>query len=72
MIQNIKPWNKVTYYDHDKYITISEFNKLREEYFAERLAQVNLVTKTDFDTESISLNRKLTQTKQNMLLMKMN
>ena len=49
---------KVTDHDHDKYITISEFNKLTAENFAARLAQVNLVTKTDFDTKLITLNKK--------------
>ena len=39
--------NKINH-DHDKYITPSEFNKLTTENFAARLAQANLVTKTDF------------------------
>ena len=41
---------KVTDYDHNKYIAASEFDKLTTENFAARLAQANLVTKTDFDT----------------------
>ena len=44
--------NKVTNHDHDKYITTSEFNKLTAEFFKARLAQTNLVTKTDFDAKS--------------------
>ena len=50
---------KVTDHDHDKYITISEFNKLTRENFASRLAQANLVTKTDFDNNLVSLNREI-------------
>ena len=41
--------NKVTNHDHDKYIATSEFNKLTAENFKGRLAQANLVTKTNFD-----------------------
>ena len=40
---------------HDKYITTLEFNKLTAENFAARLAQSNLVTKTDFDDKLINL-----------------
>ena len=43
--------NKVINHDHDKYITTSKFNKLITENFAARLAQANLVTKTDFGTK---------------------
>ena len=53
---------------HDKYITISEFNKLTAENFAARLAQANLVTKTDFDDKLINLNRKITWKKTKHLL----
>ena len=49
---------KVTDHDHDKYITTSEVNKLAAENFAARLAQANLVTKTDFDAKLRSLNNK--------------
>ena len=49
---------KVTDHDHDKYITTSEFNNLTAKSFAARLAQGNLVTKTDYDTKLISLNKK--------------
>ena len=38
---------KIADHSHDKNITIPEFNKLTEENFAERLAQGNLVLKTD-------------------------
>ena len=40
---------KTTDYKHDKYITTPEFRKLTAENFAARLAQTNLITKTDFD-----------------------
>ena len=47
--------NKVSDHDHDKYITSSEFNKLSTENFKARLAQPNLITKTDFDAKLTSL-----------------
>ena len=50
--------NKVTEIDkeltdhyHDKYITIPEFNTLAASIFNARLAQANLVIKTDFDAK---------------------
>ena len=57
---------KTTDHDHDKYIIISEFMKLTAENFKAILAQENLVTKADFDTRLIRLNKKLTQIKQNL------
>ena len=48
---------KVTDRDHDKYITTSEFNNLTAKSFAARLAQANLVRKTDFDTKLIRLKK---------------
>ena len=59
-------------HSHFKYITTPEFNKLTAENFAARLAQANLVPKTDFNNELINLNRKLTQRKQDMYLLKIN
>ena len=50
-------------HSHDKYITTLEFDKLTAETFAARLAQANLVTKTDFDDKLKNLNKKLIQTK---------
>ena len=47
---------KITDHSHDKNITTPEFDKLTAENFAARLAQVNLVTKTDFDDKLINLN----------------
>ena len=63
---------RITDHSHDKYITTLEFNKLTAENFAARLALANLVTKTDFDDKLINLNKKLTQTKQNIYQLKMN
>ena len=54
---------KITDHSHDKNITTPEFDKLTAENFAARLAQVNLVTKTDFDDKLINLNRKITSNK---------
>ena len=48
-------------HNHDKYIDTSEFNKLATDVFNARLAQANLITKTDFDAKLSSLNRKITQ-----------
>ena len=49
-------------------IDISEFNKLAADVFNARLAQVNLITKTDFDSKLSSLNRKITKNKTDNLL----
>ena len=62
---------KVTDHNHDKYITTPEFNKFTAEIFAAGLAQANLVTKTDLDTNLISLNRKMNSSKKSMYLLKM-
>ena len=43
---------KLTDYKHDEYITTTEFNKLK-------LAQANLITKTDFNNKLSSFNRKI-------------
>ena len=62
---------KLTYHNHDKYITTPEFNALAARVFNARLVQANLVTKTDFDARLLSLNRKITSNKTKHLL-KMN
>ena len=49
---------KVSHHNHDKYITTPEIDKFTAEVFDARLKQADLVTKTDFDTELISLNKK--------------
>ena len=54
---------KITYHNHDKYITTPEFNKLTVEHFAARLAQANLVIMTYFDNKLLNLKRKITSNK---------
>ena len=49
---------KLIDHNHDKYLTTPEFNTLAADLFNARLAQANLITKTDFDAKLISLNRK--------------
>ena len=65
MIQKIK---KFTDHNHDKYITTPDFNKLSTDVFKARLAQANLITKTDFDAKLSSLSRKITKNKSKYLL----
>ena len=60
--------NKLNNCNHDKYIDTAGFNKLAADIFNARLAQANLITKTDFDAKLWSLNRKLTQIKRKHLL----
>ena len=62
---------KLTDYDQEKYISTSEFNTLASDVFNARLAQANLITKTEFDAKLSSLNRKITSNKSKHLL-KMN
>ena len=49
---------KLNNHNHDKYVATSEFNTLAADVFNARLAQANLITKTDFDAKLSSLNRK--------------
>ena len=49
-----------------------EFDKLAVDVFNARIAQGNLITKTDFDTKLSSLNKKLLKIKQNIYLLKVN
>ena len=49
---------KIIDHNHDKYITTPEFNKLTAQNFAARLAQANLVTKTNFDSKLTSVIKK--------------
>ena len=55
--------NKLNNHNHDKYITTSEFNTLAADVFNARLAQANLVTKTDFDNTISSLDSKIAENK---------
>ena len=41
--------NKLNNHNHDKYVATSEFNTLAADVFNARLAQANLITKTDFN-----------------------
>ena len=68
---------KMTDHDHDKYITTPEFNKLKAENFAARLAQVNLASKShianfvkkiNFDDKLKNLNKKIISKKTKNLL----
>ena len=45
---------------HNNNHDTSEFNKLTADVFNARLAQANLITKTDFDAKLLSLNKKIT------------
>ena len=58
---------KLNNHNHDKYVATSEFNTLAADVFNVRLAQANLITKTDFDAKLIEklleLNRKITANK---------
>ena len=55
--------NKFNNHNHDKYVATSEFNTLAANVFNARLAQTNLIIKTDFDATWSSLNRKITANK---------
>ena len=46
---------KRTFHNHDKYITTPEFNTVAADVFNPRLAQANLITRTDFDAKLSSL-----------------
>ena len=50
---------KLTDQNHDKYITTPEFNTLAANVFNARLAQANLVAKTNFDSKVSSLGSKI-------------
>ena len=51
--------NKLNDHNHDKYITTPEFNSLATNAFNASLAQVNLITKTNFHTAVSSLDSKI-------------
>ena len=60
--------NKLNNHNHDKYTDTSEFNKLAADVSNARLAQANLITKTDLDAKFPNRNRKITQNKSKHLL----
>ena len=53
-------------------ILVPKIQYLAARLFSARLAQANLITKTDFDDELKSLNQKSNSNKQNIYLLKMN
>ena len=56
--------------NHDKYVATSEFKTLAANVFNTRLAQANLITKTDFEATLSSLHRKIAANKtKNIFLM---
>ena len=57
---------KLHNHNHYKYITTAESNTSADDVFNARLAQTNLITKTDFDAKLPSLNRELRKIKQKM------
>ena len=59
-------------HNHDRYITTPEFNRPTTENFKARLAQANLIPKTDFDTELKKLVIELLQKKKHICWLKMN
>ena len=59
---------KLTDHNLDKYITTPELNTLAASVFNAKLAQPNLITKTDFDAKLSSRNRKITSNKSKNLL----
>ena len=52
----------------DRYIDTTEFNKLAADIFNARIAEANLVTKTDFDATLWSLNGKISSNKTKHVL----
>ena len=60
--------NKITDLNRDKYITAAGFDRLTTENFKARLAQADLVTKTDFDTKLQDINKRITSNKTKHLL----
>ena len=54
---------KVSDHRHEKYITTPKFNRLTTENFKARLAQANLVTKTEFDSKLEDISKRITRNK---------
>ena len=55
--------NILNNHNHDKYVATSEFNTLAANVFNARLAQANLIIKTNFDAKLSSLNKKIAANK---------
>ena len=60
--------SELTDHNHDKYITIAEFNTLAASFFNARLAQTNLITKIYFDAKLPNPNRIINSSKTKHLL----
>ena len=60
--------NKINDHNHDKFITTPEFNTLAASVLNARLAQANLITKTDFDTLLKKISDRVTSNKSKHLL----
>ena len=60
--------SELTDNNHDKYITIPEFNTLAASFFNTRLAQTNLITKTYFEAKLPNPNRNINSNKTKHLL----
>ena len=59
---------KITDHNHDEYVTTPEFNRLVTGNFKARLAQANLITKTDLDFELKKIYDRVTSNKTKHLL----
>ena len=67
MTQNYQIQKKITDRDNYKYITTPEFNTLSAKIFNVRLAQADLVTKTDFDANLEKNSDRVTSNKSKHL-----
>ena len=59
--KNTEVENKLNNHNQDKNNDTSELNKLAADVFHARIAQANLIRKTDFDANLSSLNRNITK-----------
>ena len=55
--------NKLSNHNHDKYIITPEFSELTADVFNVRIAQANLITKTELGSKLSNLNREITKSK---------
>ena len=62
---------KLTYHNHDKYITTPEFNTLAPNIFKARLAQANVIKRQILMLNCQVLIEHLPQINQNIYLLKM-
>ena len=66
--KKLRIWTLFTQCDHGKYITTPEFNTMVASVFNARLAQADLVTKTDFDVGLKKISDRVTSNKSKHLL----